>query len=148
MITWKVFIIPVTVPNKPISAIYFDPDKNRNFLKRFLIENHKKEDSFINPDKKLIFINTDWRPIVSINFYKSKGEDISEGVEINIEDFISVKGYKAQGNQLTDRKIKNIEIKKLLPYNENDIDIVEIEVKDEEEIEIEDQESNQIKMDI
>ena len=96
----------------------------------------------------MIFINTDWRPIVSINFYKSKGEDISESVEINIEDFISVKGYKAQGNQLTDRKIKNIEIKKLLPYNENDIDIVEIEVKDEEEIEIEDQESNQIKMDI
>ena len=136
------------VPNKPISAIYFDPDKNRNFLKRFLIENHKKEDYFINPDKKLIFINTDWRPIVSINFYKSKGEDVSESNEINIEDFISVKGYKAKGNQLTDRKIKNIEIKKLLPYNENDIDIVEIEVKDEEKIEIEDQGSNQIKMDI
>ena len=136
------------VPNKPINAIYFDPDKNRNFLKRFLIENHKKEDYFINPDKKLIFINTDWRPIVSINFYKSKGEDVSESTEINIEDFISVKGYKAQGNQLTDRKIKNIEIIKLLPYNENDIDIVEIEVKDEEKIEIEDQGSNQIKMDI
>ncbi len=47
-----------------------------------------------------------------------------------------------------DKKIKNIEIKKLLPYNEEKIDIVEIEVKDEEKIEIEDKGTNQIKMDI
>ena len=117
-------------------------------MKRFIIENHKKEDYFIEKDKKLIFINTDWRPIISINFYKLKGKKAPESIEINIEDFISVKGYKAKGNQLTDKKIKNIEIKKLLPYNEEKIDIVEIEVKDEEKIEIEDKGTNQIKMDI
>ena len=136
------------IPNKPISAIYFDPEKNRSFLKRFIIENHKKEDYFIEKDKKLIFINTDWRPIISINFYKLKDKKAPESIEINIEDFISIKGYKAKGNQLTDKKIKNIEIKKLLPYNEEKIDIVEIEVKDEEKIEIEDKGTNQIKMDI
>ena len=136
------------IPNKPITAIYFDPEKNRSFLKRFIIENHKKEDYFIEKDKKLIFINTDWRPIISINFYKLKDKKAPESIEINIEDFISIKGYKAKGNQLTDKKIKNIEIKKLLPYNEEKIDIVEIEVKDEEKIEIEDKGTNQIKMDI
>ncbi|MBR99506.1 MAG: DNA topoisomerase IV [Flavobacteriaceae bacterium] len=136
------------IPNKPISAIYFDPEKNRSFLKRFIIENHKKEDCFIEKDKKLIFINTDWRPIISINFYKLKDKKAPESIEINIEDFISIKGYKAKGNQLTDKKIKNIEIKKLLPYNEEKIDIVEIEVKGEEKIEIEDKGTNQIKMDI
>ena len=136
------------IPNKPISAIYFDPEKNRSFLKRFIIENHKKEDYFIEKDKKLIFINTDWRPIISINFYKLKDKKAPESIEINIEDFISIKGYKAKGNQLTDKKIKNIEIKKILPYNEEKIDIVEIEVKDEEKIEIEDKGTNQIKMDI
>ncbi len=136
------------IPNKPISAIYFDPEKNRSFLKRFIIENQKKEDYFIEKDKKLIFINTDWRPIISINFYKLKDKKAPENIEINIEDFISIKGYKAKGNQLTDKKIKNIEIKKLLPYNEEKIDIVEIEVKDEEKIEIEDKGTNQIKMDI
>ena len=136
------------IPNKPISAIYFDPEKNRSFLKRFIIENHKKEDYFIEKDKKLIFINTDWRPIISINFYKLKDKKAPESIEINIEDFISIKGYKAKGNQLTDKKIKNIEIKKLLPYNEEKIDIVEIEVKGEEKIEIEDKGTNQIKMDI
>ncbi len=136
------------IPNKPISAIYFDPEKNRSFLKRFIIENHKKEDYFIEKDKKLIFINTDWRPIISINFYKLKDKKAPESIEINIEDFISIKGYKAKGNQLTDKKIKNIEIKKLLPYNEEKIDIVEIEVKGEEKIEIENKGTNQIKMDI
>ncbi len=136
------------IPNKPISAIYFDPEKNRSFLKRFIIENQKKEDYFIEKDKKLIFINTDWRPIISINFYKLKDKKAPENIEINIEDFISIKGYKAKGNQLTDKKIKNIEIKKILPYNEEKIDIVEIEVKGEEKIEIEDKGTNQIKMDI
>ena len=57
------------IPHKPLTAIYYDPEKNRNFLKRFLIENQNKEDYFIKPDKELIYINTNWRPIVLVNFY-------------------------------------------------------------------------------
>ena len=33
------------VPNKPITAVYFDPEKERYFIKRFLIENENKEDT-------------------------------------------------------------------------------------------------------
>ena len=39
-------------------------------------------------------------------------------LEINAEEFISVKGFKALGNQLTDKKIKLIELKdtgKIIP---------------------------------
>ena len=32
---------------KPITAVYYDPEKARYFIKRFLIENENKEDSFI-----------------------------------------------------------------------------------------------------
>ena len=40
-------------------------------------------------------------------------------LEINAETFISVKGFKASGNRLTDKKIKLIELKEALEYIEN-----------------------------
>jgi len=134
------------IPHKPLTAIYYDPEKNRNFLKRFLIENQNKEDYFIKPDKELIYINTNWRPIVLVNFYKSKNKSIPESLEINVEEFISLKGFKAQGNQLSNKKIKNVELKDFLPYNEKQTDLSEIEVEGEEKIESDDLESNQIEM--
>ncbi len=35
------------VENRPITAVYFDTDKERYFIKRFLIENENKEDNFL-----------------------------------------------------------------------------------------------------
>ena len=32
------------IPKKPISAIYFDGEKERYYVKRFLIENESKEE--------------------------------------------------------------------------------------------------------
>ena len=45
------------VHNKPISAIYFAPDKNRNFIKRFLIENVEEFFAWVNTEKLLEFLN-------------------------------------------------------------------------------------------
>ncbi|MBT7528915.1 MAG: DNA gyrase/topoisomerase IV subunit A, partial [Flavobacteriaceae bacterium] len=39
------------LPKKPISAIYFDGEKEKYFLKRFLIENENKEETFISLNK-------------------------------------------------------------------------------------------------
>jgi len=43
------------IPEKPLTAIYFDAEKNRYFLKRFLIENENKEDSFIKEEGTLTY---------------------------------------------------------------------------------------------
>ena len=135
------------VPSKPITAIYFDPEKKKYFLKRFLIENENKDELFIKDKAELTFISTVARPILEINFSKQKrGEDPPKSVHINADEFISVKGIKAIGNQLTDKKIKSVIVKEKLPFDieSNEIDAQEIEVN--EEINLSDEDS-QITMD-
>ena len=104
------------VKTKPITAVYFDQEKERYFIKRFLIENENKEDVFIKEGATLLFISTEWRPVIEIEFAKPRGAEPLPNRVVNIEEFIGVKGYKAMGNQLTDKKIKNITLKESLPY--------------------------------
>ena len=123
------------VKTKPITAVYFDQEKEYYFIKRFLIENEKKEDVFIKEDATLIFISTEWRPVIEIEFVKPRGAAPLTNKNINIEEFIGVKGYKAMGNQLTDKKIKNITLKESLPYEAPEQPkLDEVEVNDPEEI--------------
>jgi topoisomerase-4 subunit A len=120
-------------PNKPVSAIYFDGDKERYYVKRFLIENVDKEEVFISehPKSKLEIIATDYRPIAEVIFSKRS----LENVKINFEEFIAVKGIKAQGNQFTTDKIKQVNLLKSLPFEEpEEVASEEIEVVEEEVI--------------
>ena len=123
------------VKTKPITAVYFDQEKERYFIKRFLIENENKEDVFIKEDATLIFISTEWRPVIEIEFVKPRGAAPLPNKAIIIEEFIGIKGYKAMGNQLTDKKIKNITLKESLPYEAPEQPkLDELEVNDPEEI--------------
>jgi topoisomerase-4 subunit A len=122
-------------PNKPISAIYYDGEKERYYIKRFLIENANREDLVIteHPKSQLELISTDWRPVVELEFVKPRGKDAKPNQKISIEDFISVKGIKALGNQLTTDKVKNVNTMESLPYEEpeeqspNEIEVIEEE---------------------
>lgn len=123
-------------PKKPISAIYFDGEKDRYFVKRFLIENENKEEIFISEHDKsqLEIVSTDYRPMAEVVFAKVKGVQ-KENITVNFEEFIAVKGIKALGNQLTTDKIKQISLLESLPYEEPEEEIVEeIEVTDSENV--------------
>jgi topoisomerase-4 subunit A len=106
-------------PNKPISCIYFDGEKERYFIKRFLIENENKEEIFITEHEKsqLEIVSTDWRPVAEVIYAKVKGVQ-KENQVVDLEQFIAVKGIKALGNQLTTDKIKQINMLDPLPYEE------------------------------
>ncbi|HEY0047071.1 MAG TPA: DNA gyrase/topoisomerase IV subunit A, partial [Flavobacterium sp.] len=110
-------ILEKWVPNKPISAIYYDGEKERYYVKRFLVENEAKEDIFIteHPNSQLEIVSTDYRPVAEIIFTKVKGVQ-KENQQIDLEAFISVKGLKALGNQLTSDKLKQVNLLDPLPY--------------------------------
>lgn len=105
------------IPEKPISAIYYEGEKGRYFVKRFVIENENKEEIFISehPHTRLEIVSTDYIPRAEVIFAKVKGVQ-KEDLEINIEEFISVKGIKALGNQLTADKVKHINLLEPIPY--------------------------------
>ncbi len=119
-------------PKKPISAIYWEPEKERFYVKRFIIENPDKEEKFISDHENayLEVVSTDYFPMVELEFTKLKGKDRRPNEEINIEEFISIKGIKALGNQLTTGKVKAITLLDPLP-DEPDPEVEEIEEENE-----------------
>ncbi|EZH75398.1 DNA topoisomerase IV subunit A [Aquimarina atlantica] len=124
-------------PKKPISAIYWDGEKERYYVKRFLIENSEREENFITEHQKsfLEVVSTDYRPMAEIVFSKLRGKDQRPNEEINLEEFISIKGIKALGNQLTTHKVKQINLLDPLPYEEQEsLPAEEIEVIEEENV--------------
>jgi topoisomerase-4 subunit A len=106
-------------PKKPISTIYYDGEKERYFIKRFLVENENKEEIFITEHEKsqLEIVSTDWRPVAEVVFTKVKGIQ-KENQTIDLEQFIAVKGIKALGNQLTADKLKQVNLLDSLPFEE------------------------------
>ena len=127
------------IPNKPISAVYFDGAKEKYFIKRFFIENENKEEVFITSHKssRLEIISTDWRPVIDITFAKERGKERRPNKIISIEEFINIKGISAQGNQLSKYKVNQIDLSESLPYEApKTIPAHDIEVVDEEEVNI------------
>jgi len=130
-------ILEKWIPNKPISAIHYDGEKQRYYVKRFMIDNPNKDELFISehPKSQLEIVATDFRPIAEIIFSKRSLENQT----INFEEFIAVKGIKAIGNQLTIEKIKQVNLLESLPYIEPEVNSVE--VIEEEEIKIDNTEA-------
>jgi len=133
-------------PKKPISAIYYDGEKERYYLKRFLVETENKEESFIteHPNSQLEIVSTDYRPLAQLVFAKVKGVQ-KEDLHIDVEDFIAVKGFKALGNQLTTDKLKQVNLLEPLPYEEPVEEIPETpEISEDDSVETELDDDGQI----
>ncbi|UFH46106.1 DNA gyrase/topoisomerase IV subunit A [Flavobacterium galactosidilyticum] len=122
------------VPAKPISAIYYDGEKERYYIKRFLVETENKEESFIteHPNSQLEIVSTDYRPVAELVFPKVKGVQ-KESVTVDIESYIAIKGFKALGNQLTTDKLKQVNLLEPLHY-ELPVEVVPEKVKLDENL--------------
>ena len=125
------------IPKKPVSAVYFEGEKERYYVKRFLIENESKEEAFISdhPNSQLEIVSTDWKPVAEIVYAKERGKDRRENATVNLEEFISIKGINALGNQLSKYKVNQINLLDPIPYEApEEIPAEEIEVIDEQEL--------------
>ena len=134
------FILEKWDKNLPISAIYFDGEKKKYFIKRFNFDRLDKEELFISeaPKSFLLKVALDYRPMIEIKFTKARGKEQLTNRNINVEDYTGVKGYKSIGRTLTANKIKKIDIKDPLPYVP-----LEIEMNSED-----DNEDNQIELEL
>lgn len=131
----NILVMEKWTPEKPISAIYYDGEKERVFVKRFVVENENREETIISehPKSQLLFVSTEWRPMAQVVFTKEKGKD-KEPLTVNLEEFIAVKGIKALGNQLTTDKVKEVKHLEPLPYEEPIEEELPIEALGDEEM--------------
>ena len=127
--------------DRPISAVYFDGEKEMYYVKRFVCE--------VTTDKKVSFISdaegselevatTAYKPEVRIIFNKQlkATKNLPDRIE-RLDEFIDVKGMKSQGNQLTKSKVKEVELTHPIegdePWPDDEEDSKNHEQEDKEE---------------
>ncbi|HLP54055.1 MAG TPA: DNA gyrase/topoisomerase IV subunit A [Fluviicola sp.] len=128
------------VPDRPISAVYYDADRELHFVKRFCCEvTSDKRVSYISEAEGsyLDIVSTAFRPKIKIVYNKllKETKNLPDN-EVEIADFIEVKGMKAQGNQLTKLKIKEVvlmhPIEGDVPWPEDEAIDLELDTDSEE----------------
>ena len=115
--------------SKPISVVYFNKMRKKYFVKRFSLGLLKGTQTYTEGSKSdtVEIVSTDWKPVVEV-VVKNKN-NIEKNI-INLFEFISVKGIKAIGNQLSKKEIKEVNLLDPIPYTPEVLDIKEIEVID------------------
>ena len=93
-------------PELVVNAVYYDGNKGWTMVKRFKIETSKLDQrfSFLTDHKssKLLFGSVKENPKIQYNM-KLRSKKIQG--QLDIADFIEVKGWKAAGNKLSDQKL-------------------------------------------
>lgn len=95
--------------NKIWTAALFDAEQGYTYLKRFALELSEKMLNFIgdNPESKLLLLSDTVFPRIKAIF--GGNDDFREPLEIEGEDFIGVKSYKAKGKRLSNYQIIRVE---------------------------------------
>lgn len=125
-------------PNKVWTAILYDADQEYMYIKRFTFESSARKLNFLgeNVNSKLLLLTDTAYPRIEINFGGKDSHRLSQ--EIDAEEFIGVKSYKARGKRLTTFEIKEIielEPTRFPPQKEesNEIDLNQINEDEDEE---------------
>ena len=124
-------------PSRALACVYWNPSKELYFVKRFLVEVTTKSYSFIDENCELVLISVDYMPKVKISFNKRLKEtkDLEDKI-VSLNEIIDVKGDKAQGNQLTKLKVKDVTLVDIIPGEEWPEEIIPsetLEIKDDSE---------------
>lgn len=98
------------IPKSPVSVIYFEGEKQWTMVKRFLIETTTTGQRFKfiteHKDSKVYYASLEKHPAVECG-YMSQRQKVTETV--HPADFIEVKGWKALGNKLVDKKLISVQ---------------------------------------
>jgi len=98
---------------KPITVVYWEADKKKYYIKRFLPEESEKKTLLISEygGSVLESVSSDEFLIAEIKFRQEKGKDVPDEI-LHVNEEIPVMGIKAQGKPINLNKVKEI---KLLP---------------------------------
>lgn len=103
-------IIEKWKPNKVWTAVLFDADNNGYaYIKRFQMEASRKHQNFLgdNPDNQLLLLTDTVYPQVRVTF--SGADEARAPMDIDVDSFIAVKGFKAKGKRIATWQVDKVE---------------------------------------
>ena len=95
--------------DKVWSAVLWDADnQGYPYLKRFIMESTKRKQNFLgeNPLSKLVLLTDVVYPRIQLTY--GGADEFRGSEEIDVEQFIAVKGFKAKGKRLTTYQLESI----------------------------------------
>ena len=98
------------MPEKVWTAVLYDADQQGYpYLKRFLMEASKRKQCFLgeNMNSKLVLLTDTVYPLIKVTF--GGNDEFRDPMEIDAEQFVSVKGFKAKGKRISTWAIQSIE---------------------------------------
>lgn len=119
--------------NKVWSAALYDADQGFAYLKRFTFEATDKPLNFLgeNAESKLFLLTDVVFPRVRAVF--GGNDDFREPLEIDVEEFIAVKGFRAKGKRISNFEVKAVEELEPTRFPEEVIEDQSTKVEIEEE---------------
>ena len=124
-------------PEKVWTAVLYDADNDGYaYVKRFLMDATKRHQNYLgeNPESRLVLLTDQTYPRIRVSF--SEGDAHREPMDIEVEEFISVKSFKAKGKRLTTWHIGEIE--ELEPTRKDEGILPDEEAPQDEDLETED----------
>ena len=117
--------------HKVWTAVLYDADQQGYpYLKRFMMEGSKRKQNYIgeNKDNRLVLLTDEPYPRFRLTF--GGNDAYRDPLEVDAEEFVAVKGFKAKGKRLTTWTVDTIE--QLEPLKRADDDADGGETDDEE----------------
>ncbi len=117
--------------HKVWTAVLYDADQQGYpYLKRFMMEGSKRKQNYIgeNKDSRLVLLTDEPYPRFRLTF--GGNDAYRDPLEVDAEEFVAVKGFKAKGKRLTTWTVDTIE--QLEPLKRADDDADGGETDDEE----------------
>lgn len=119
-----------------VTVLYHEAGTGYLYVKRFQAEDNDKKLAFLDEGDKLIDFKMDTFPNLRVLYDESTGKKILQE-DINIDDFIAVKGYKAKGKRITTSEYKELQWLEPGPEpelepEEDDDEIIEEEINERE----------------
>lgn len=89
----------------------YDADQKFPYLKRFPLEESKKEVSFLgeNAHSRMLLIMDDYYARLQVTFAPNADGSVPEPMVVDADEFIGIKSFKAKGKRLTTNEIASIE---------------------------------------
>ena len=109
--------------HKVWTAVLFDADQQGYpYLKRFLMEGSKRKQNYIgeNKDSRLVLLTDEPYPRLRVAF--GGNDAFREPMEINAEEFVAVKGFKAKGKRISTWTVDSIEELEPLKRADDEVD--------------------------
>ena len=91
------------------TAVLFDKDQNGYaYVKRFPMEATPRRQNFLgeNPDNELLLLTDTAYPRIKVTM--GGGDDFREPIELDAEEFIGVKSFKARGKRITTLNVAEV----------------------------------------